>query len=142
VGREREVRHLQCTGRHGGLLPGFVSPQGEDVGENRGRSNEVGRVARCSGVNRTRAGTEQVQRHGKSFRNEAAEETAGFRGLLERWTGVGLTQYGFDQRWRGRSNLRTRHEKDEASSVDPTAQILDREQGFTLLVPLFQADVS
>ena len=137
--RQSQRRHLERARCHRRLLPRLVAAQGKDVRKNRRRCDEVRCIARRSRMDRSRARAQQVQRHGESLRHQPRQQAARLRGLFDCGGCNRLTQHRLHQRWRGRDDLRTRHKQNQPRRIDPTAQVLHRQQRLALLVPLLQA---
>ncbi len=124
VGVEREGANFGGAAGGGWLLPGLVAAKSEDVGEGGGGGDEVG------GVGGGGRGSEQVERNGGAFGDEAGEEEAGFGGLGERGGGVGGAERGLDERRCGGGDvLGARGEEEEARGGEEAAGGLKGQQG-------------
>ena len=76
VGVQREGGDLGGAAGGGGLLPGLVAAEGEDVREGEGGDEEVGGLgADAGGV------AEEVEGDGSAVEDEAGEEAAGWFGF-------------------------------------------------------------
>ena len=80
------------AGGGGGLLPGLVASEGEDVGQDSGGDYEVGGFSACAG-----GVAEEVEGDGGSLGDEAGEEATGLFRIGQGRGGVGGAEGGLDQ---------------------------------------------
>ncbi len=89
-------------------------------------------------MNRPHTRPQQVQRHCKPFRHQPRQQAASRNSLFNCRSGIRSTQHSLNQRRRRRNNLWARRKQNQARGVNPPPQVLNRQQGFALLMPLFQ----